>query len=278
MLPSLPMTRACRRVVQAAFLSALSMPPLLAAAGEIRIGGTGNALGTIRLLAEAYMQQQSQTKVVVLPSVGTSGAIKAVPKGAIEIGLSSRTLTEEEAKSGISTTEYAQSPTVLAVHKDVKASSITTDQLIDIYSGKLSTWPDGARIRPVLRQPGDDNTRQLRSLSPEVEKAIAVAEQRPGALFAVIDQEAADKMESVPGGLGVTTVALIQSEKRSLRALVLDGVEPTPANAKSGRYPLIKHFHFVLPKEPAPEVQAFVSFVKSPQGRKILEQTGHTLP
>jgi phosphate transport system substrate-binding protein len=264
MLPSLPMTRACRRVVQAAFLSALSMPPLLAAAGEIRIGGTGNALGTIRLLAEAYMRQQSQTKVVVLPSVGTSGAIKAVPKGAIEIGLSSRTLTEEEAKSGISTTEYAQSPTVLAVHKDVKASSITTDQLID--------------IRPVLRQPGDDNTRQLRSLSPEVDKAIAVAEQRPGALFAVIDQEAADKMESVPGGLGVTTVALIQSEKRSLRALVLDGVEPTPANAKSGRYPLIKHFHFVLPKEPAPEVQAFVSFVKSPQGRKILEQTGHTLP
>ncbi len=252
--------------------------PMAAGAADIRIGGTGNALGTIRLLGEAFAQSRPDTKVVVLPSIGTSGAIKAVPKGAIEIGLSSRGLTEDESRTGLVTQEYAQSPTVLAVHKNIKATSVTLSQLSDIYNGKVTTWPDGTRIRPVMRQPGDDNTRQIKALSADVEKAVAVAEQQPGALFAVTDQEGADKMEAVPGSIGVTTIALIRSENRSLHALAIGGVEPTPENARTGRYPLVKHFYFVLPKAPSAAVLDFVAFVQSPAGRKILERTGHTVP
>jgi phosphate transport system substrate-binding protein len=252
--------------------------PLVASAAEIRIGGTGNALGTMRLLGEAFTQTHADTKTVILGSIGTSGAIKAVPKGAIEIGLSSRVLTDEESRGGLSAVEYAQSPTVLAVHKSTKTTSITLSQLSDVYSGKLTHWPDGSRIRPVMRQPGDDNTRQLKGLSAEIEKSIGVAEQQPGALFAMTDQEAADRMEAVPGSIGVTTVALIRSESRSLLSLAIGGVEPTPANAKSGLYPLVKHFYLVLPKEPSAAVLEFVKFIKSPPGRKILEQAGHTVP
>jgi phosphate transport system substrate-binding protein len=250
--------------------------PLAACAADLRIGGTGNALGTMRLLGEAFMQSHPETRVVVLGSIGTSGAIKAVPKGAIELGLSSRMLTDDETKSGLSVVEYAQSPTVIAVHKNTKATSITLGQLSDIYSGKLTSWPDGTRIRPVMRQPGDDNTRQVKSLSADIAQAVGTAETQPGALFAVTDQEAADKMEAVPGSVGVTTVALIRSEGRSLHPLSLGGVEPTPENARSGRYPLTKSFYFVMPKEPSATVIEFVRFVTSPAGRKILEQAGHT--
>jgi phosphate transport system substrate-binding protein len=249
-----------------------------ATAEEIKIGGTGNALGTARLLGAAFGKQNPDIKVTVLTSLGTSGAIKAVPKGAIDIGLSSRVLSEEELGLGMVATEYARSPTVLAVSTKAKATALTRQQLADIYSGKLTQWPDGSPIRPVMRQPGDDNTIQLKSLSPDIEQALVAAEQRPGLAFAFNDQEAADKIESIPGALGVTTIALIRSENRSLRPLKLDGVEPTATNGSSGSYPIVKRFFFITKPAPSAAVQQFMAFVKSPEGKDILMQTGHWVP
>jgi phosphate transport system substrate-binding protein len=249
-----------------------------AAGSEVKIGGTGNALGTMRLLGAAYTQQNPDVKVVVLPSLGTSGAVKAVPRGAIDIGLASRPLTDDESRAGAVAIEYARSPLVFAVAVKTKVSALTLDQVADIYTGKLSNWPDGSQIRPLLRQAGDDNTRQVRQISAALDHALSVAEQRPGMPFATNDQETADKLESIPGALGVTTLCLIKSEERALRPLVLDGVEPTAANAASGRYPHVKRLYYVTRAEPSPEVKRFIAFVHSNAGRDILTRTGHWMP
>jgi phosphate transport system substrate-binding protein len=249
-----------------------------AAASEIRIGGTGNALGAMRLLGSAFTKQNPDTPVVVLPSLGTSGAIKAIPKGAIHIGLTSRDLTEDETKAGTVATEFARTPLVFAVAAKTKTTNVTLDQLAEIYSGNLTNWPGGTQIRPVLRQAGDDNTRQVRQMSAALDKALSVAERRPGMPFATNDQETADKLETIPGALGVTTLGLIKTEDRALRALALDGVEPTAANAAEGKYPHIKRLFYVTRSEPSADVKRFIAFVKSPAGRDILVRTGHWIP
>ena len=250
----------------------------LTQAEEIKIGGTGNALGTIRQLGEAFSRKHPQLKVTVLNSLGSSGALKAVPKGAIDIGLSSRAVTDDERAAGAISSEYARSLTVLAVPTKSMITAITRQQIVDIFDGKLTVWPDGTAIRPVLRQPSDDNTRQLKSLSPAIDKALTAAEKRPGLAFAVTDQEAADKIEAIPGALGTSTLALIASEARSLRALTLDGVEPTVANGASGAYPIVKRFYFITRPTPSAPAQQFIAFVGSPDGQKILAQTGNWRP
>lgn len=247
-------------------------------ADQLKLGGTGNSLGALRLLGAAFSQKYPGTQVTVLNSLGTSGAIKAVPKGALDIGVASRPLTDEERKNDLVATEYARTTTVLAVSSNARVTSITREQLADLLTGKRSQWPDGTTIRPVLRQTGDDNSKQLRSLSPAIEQALASAELRQGLPFAVTDQEAADKIESIPGAIGVTTLALIQSEKRTLRALTLDHVAPTPAEGINGKYPLIKHFYFITKTAPSESVQKFIAFAQSPAGRDILTSTGHWMP
>jgi phosphate transport system substrate-binding protein len=247
-------------------------------AAEIKIGGTGNALGAMRLMGVAFEKQNPDVKVVVLPSLGTSGAIKAVPKGAIDIGLASRPLTDEEAKAGAVSVEYARSPLVFAVSVKTKANGLTLEQVADIYTGKLPTWPDGMQVRPILRQVGDDNTRQVRQMSPALERALSVAEQRPGMPFATNDQETADKLESIPGALGVTTLCLIMSEGRGLRPLAIDGVEPTAANGASGKYPHVKQLYYIARTEPSAEAKRFIAFIRSPAGREVLTRSGHWVP
>lgn len=245
---------------------------------EIKVGGTGNALGTMRLMGLVYTQHHPDTRVQVLPSLGTSGAVKAVPKGAIDIGLSSRPLKEEEVKAGLNATEYARSPLVFAVPVKTRVTALSLAQLADIYAGRMSHWPDGGPVRPVLRQAGDDNTLAVRQMSPALDQALTIAEQRQGLPFATTDQETADKLESIPGALGVVALCLIQSEGRALRPLALDGVEPTLAHAQTGRYPYLKRFYVVTRAEPSAEVKRFLAFVQSPAGAAILARTGHVLP
>ncbi|PID42405.1 MAG: phosphate ABC transporter substrate-binding protein [Gammaproteobacteria bacterium] len=240
----------------------------------IVIGGTGNALGTMKKLADAYQNATPGVKVKVLPSIGSGGAIKSVTSGRVQIGLSARPLKPAEAKKGIVAIEYARTPTIFAVANKTKVTAVTLAQLVDIYNGVLKQWPDGSTIRPILRQAKDDNTRQIKALSPEMKKAVTSAEHRKGFLFAATDQKTVDKIESIPGSFGVTSLALMLSENRKLHALTLDGIKPTVESCKSGDYPMTKRFYFILPRERSAQVNAFLDFVFSEKGAAILEKYG----
>lgn len=249
-----------------------------ALADEIKIGGTGNALGTMRLMGDAFSKDNPSIHVTVLSSIGSSGAVKAVPRGAVDIGLTSRALTADELATGLVAIEYARTPTVMAVSTKSSVTAISREQIAELYAGKLAKWPDGTLIRPVLRQPGDENTKQIKALSADIEHALAAAEQRSGLAFAVTDQEAADKIETIPGAIGVSSLALIKSENRALRPLKLDSIEPTVKNGASGVYPMAKHLFLLIQPTPSAAVKRFVEFVRSPAGRNILAQTGHWIP
>ncbi|WP_137223666.1 PstS family phosphate ABC transporter substrate-binding protein [Shewanella sp. MEBiC00475] len=247
-------------------------------AENIIIGGTGNALGTMQILAKAYHERNPDIHITVLPSIGSSGAIKAVPRGKIDIGLSTRRFKTTEFTAEASVTEYARTPTVIAVSNNLDVTDISIDELVDIYNGEQTVWSNGDLVRPIIRQHDDDNTKQLEQLSPELKNAIDFAEKRTGLLFASTDQETVEKIEQTPGSFGVTTLALILSEKRSIHALKLNGVKPTAKTCIVGSYPIIKHFYFILPKNIPGYVADFISFVNSPIGKEILESNGNYIP
>lgn len=270
---------AARRLALMALASAALALPAWAQAQapsqEIRIGGTGAALGTMQLLADAYAKAHPGARIKVLPSMGSGGGIKAVLAGAVQIGVSSRPLAAAELAAGAVAVEYGRTPFVFAASSGTRASGITTQNLLDFYAGKVDTWPDGSKLRLVLRPVGDSDGEIIKSMSPAMREAKTAAEQRRGMLFAVTDQDAATAIEKVPGALGASTLAQMISEKRALKALALDGVEPKPQTLADGRYPLLKILSIVTGPKSPPEAMAFVDFVRSPAGREVLNQTGH---
>ena len=266
------------RSVPGILLALLLGFPVGAAAEEFRIGGTGTALGTMQLLSEEFMAGNPDIRIAIVPSLGSGGGIKAVLAGAIGLAVTSRPMTESERKLGAMEMEYARTPFVLAVSTKSKVTEITSRELADIYAGKMVRWADGSPVRIVLRPASDIDTEMVKNISPEVRRGLAAAEARPGVRFSVNDQDAANDLENIPGAIGPVSVALIVSEHRALRALKLDGREPTTMNAASGAYPYHKRLFLVTGAKRSAAVERFVAFVQSPAGRKILASNGQWNP
>lgn len=246
-----------------------------ARAEEVKIGGTGAGLATMNLLADAYVKTHPDIRIDVLPSLGSSGGIKAVAAGVLQLAVSSRDLTDAERQQGLTAVEYGRTPFVFAVSLKNKASGLTLPQLVDIYSGKTVQWPDGVKIRLVLRPIQDADSEMMRNMSPAMEKAKKQAESRPGMLFAITDQETQDSIERIPGALGATSLGQIIAERRRLKALTLDGVQPTPPHLANGSYRYAKIMFLVMSPKTTPAAQRIAEFARSPAGREILRWTGY---
>lgn len=246
----------------------------LAAAEPIRIGGTGGALGAMRMLGEAFRKHEPATPVVIFPTLGSGGGIKAVLAGNLDIGISARPLTPEERALGAREEAFGKTALVFAVAKISPVSGVTTREVIDIYSGTMTAWPDGDTIRLVLRPPDDTDIRQLKASSPAMKRAVEAALARKGMISALTDQEAANYLEKVSGAFGTTVLSMIIAEKRPLRALALDGVEPNVKALSDGKWPLVRAFELVTGPGSSPATKRFLHFLRSSEGRRVLLQAG----
>lgn len=246
-----------------------------AQAQGLRVGGTGSALGTIRLLADALVKQGGkQAALTIVPNLGSSGAIRALEAGAIDAALISRQLKPEETAAGLVGYEYGRSPFVFVTSKS-GVKNITAANVADVLSGRAASWPDGQPVRFVMRPQTDGDNTHLASFSPDVEKALKIAHQRPGLIVAPTDQEAADEAERLPGSLAVNTLALVLSERRKLNVIAFNGVTPSAKTIANGGYPYFKRLVIVTRGAPSGAMLQFIEFIKSPQGRAILEANGH---
>ncbi len=241
----------------------------------LRVSGTGTALGAMRRLSGAFEKANPGHRVVVLPSVGSSGAVKAVAHGALDVGLSGRPLGPEEQALGLVASPYARTPFVFAVGPRSGITAITARELVRIYRGELQTWPSGERVRVVLRPRTDLDDRIVRSISANVAAAVEVAHGREGMLTAISNQECEEILTHTPGSIGPTTLTQLRTEGDTLTPLAWEGAAPTVSNLASGAYPLVKTLLVVTRTSPSPAIRRFLDFLGSPEARKILEQTGN---
>ena len=265
-----------RRSTAALIALALVLCAQAPAAGQetLRIGGVGSALGTIRLVSDAFEKSHPGMKVRVLPSLGSSGGIKAVLDGRIDIALSGRPLNKDEKSLGAAAREYARSPFVF-VTSNKNVSGISLREVIDIYEGRLHVWQDGRRIRLVMRPASDTATLILKAVSPRMASAVDAALSRGGMITAVTDQESADTIEKTPGAFGMSTLDQITSEKRHFRVLAFNGVEPSIKSLSTGAYPIFKPVYVITAGRSSPLAHRFIAFLFSKPGSAILSENGN---
>ena len=264
------------RILRLGFLSIfLTQYPLLALGEEVRVGGTGSALATLKRLAHVYHQRQQQVDIQILPNLGSKGAMRGIASNKLDVAVISRQLTEAEAKSGLSAYPFARTPLVVVTSKGINNGVISTSKLAEIYRGEQKHWPDGALIRLVLRPLTDGDSQMLMRHSPLLEEALKLASSREGLVTGINDQDAANALERLPDSLGVSTLSLLLEEKRHLNLVALDGQRAVINGVTNPDYPLQKELFLVVRNQVSSAAKDFVDFVTSNEAKKLLAREGY---
>lgn len=251
---------------------ALALP--LAAAGEtLTLGGNGAAAPLFALLCDAFRSQSPEVNCRLLkPPLGSSGGIRALLVGKVDMAIVARPLKAEEQAVVGKSFALADTAFVLASNGGLRRQGFSRGELAAVYSGRLASWDDGAPIRLVLRTRDDTDTLELRSMSPALSEAVALADQRPGMTFASDDLDTLALLNAVPGSLAPTTLGLLKTAAAQLTALPLDGVAPTLEHLQNGSYRWRRTLTVVLPQKVAPAAQKFADFLRSAAAAELMRR------
>lgn len=240
--------------------------PLLAgngaAAETLRLAGTGSATEMLRHVG-AQFTAATGVKIDVVPGLGSTGAIRALADGVLDIAVPARPLKADESAKGLRQVAMLRTAYVFATSPP-KPNGLQAADLPRIVAAEKSTWADGTPIRIILRPRSEADTALLGELFAGMDKAIENARRRQEVPIAATDQDNADLAERTPGSLIGTTMTQLTTEHRNLRVVPLDGIEPALANFESGAYPFAKKLYLILRPNSAPEARQFVDFLRSP--------------
>ncbi len=242
---------------------------------RIRVLGSASVVPLVRLLAQEFERYHPEVEMVFLPETHTKGGLAATREGDADIGLLSRGLTPEESKFGLQYLHLTQDGLVFATHKGVRLENVTRQQLIEIYSGKITNWQQvGGENKPitVLDRPEHTSPKitlrsQLFGEDTGVTKS-AVLLERPSQM--------SESLTAIPYSIGYTSLGEVFSSDLDVNVLNVDGIHPTPSNVKKNLYPFSRPFGIVINPTPSREVMKFVDFVYSNSALRLIEANGYT--
>jgi phosphate transport system substrate-binding protein len=230
------------------------------------VAGSGSNLPLVRLIAQRFPQSPGGAPVVIPQSIGTRGAVRALLDGVIDVGLASRALQPAERQQGIVATPLGLSAVVFAAHRSVQVAGVSQAELVAIYRGQRLTWPDGARMVPLLREPGDSGRLALRRWLPDVEDEMAAAFAANRFRTCYTDAEMESALLTIPGALGLIDEGTVRLEKLDLRRLRVDPGAPATA---------LKPLYLLTLGAPRGVAARFVAYACSPAAADILRRGGY---
>lgn len=217
-------------------------------------------------LAEEYMHQYRSEKIFVQGG-GSSAGIQAVRTGAAEVGMSSRNLMDSE--KDLTAIPIIYDAIAVIVHRHNPLTELNLDQIRKIFSAEIRRWSElGGRTHPitlVTREEGSGTREAFQKLimgKKEISLSALVQDSN-GAIRQVVGDDL--------NAIGYISLGLVNDR---VRALKIDGVEPTVENIQDHRYKIVRPFLFVFRSNPKGLAKDFLDYILSPPGQKLLVQEG----
>jgi len=222
----------------------------------------------IGFLSEAYMEENGDIKVTYNPT-GSSSGIQAVSEGRCDIGLASRDLKEEE-QADLTGTVVAIDGIGIIVNSENPVADLSVEQVGKIYTGEIANWKEvGGKDAPIVcigREAASGTRDGFEEVTDTKDKCKYSQELT----------STGDVVQTVSGNPNAIGYASVASVNDSVRAVSIEGVEPTEDAIQSGQYKIQRNFVLVTKKNASlsKAAQDFFDFATSGQADSLITKAG----
>ena len=259
-------------------LTVLSLSAPAMAAQQVVINGSTTVLPVVQKAGESFMASHPDVELSISGG-GSGNGIKALIEKQCDIAMSSRDIKEKEVdaakKNGVTPNRItiAVDAIVPVVNPANPVSALTSAQLRDIYSGKITNWKEvggkDLKITLIHRSPSSGSRATIQQLVLKTNKFTdnAVIQDSNGAVRAAIG--------STAGAIGYVDAAYADA---TVKTLAVDGVKYSLADVANGKYKILTFGRMFTKGQPTGATKAFIDFVTSKEFQETYAEKSGFVP
>lgn len=206
---------------------------------------------------------------------GSGAGLSQVGKGNVTIGNSD---IFAEQKDGIESNKLKDHKVAVVgitpvVNADIKVSSLTMDQLRDIFAGKITNWQEvggqNKKISLINRAQGSGTRFTFEKEVMDGQETKTSQEQDDnGAVQKIISK--------TPGAISYLAFSYTAGDQaKNLKPITIDKVRPTEKNVRNNKWSIWAYEHMYTTKKPDKNTTKFIKFVKSKDMKSTVKKLGY---
>ncbi|MGJ8730495.1 phosphate ABC transporter substrate-binding protein [Listeria aquatica] len=242
-----------------------------------KTSGSLTAVGSTALqpLVEAagkQFQSENPKAQINVQGGGSGTGLTQVQQGAVDIGNSDVFAEEKDGVDASKLVDHKVAVVGMApvVNKDVGVDNLTQQQLIDIFTGKVTNWKDvggkDEKVTVINRAEGSGTRATFEQWALKGETPIKAQEQDSSGTVRKIVSE-------TPGAISYLAFSYIN---KSVVGLSVDGVKPDEKNVATNDWKIWSYEHMYTNGKPKGLTKNFLDYMTSDAVQKdIVPQLGY---
>lgn len=226
--------------------------------------------------AEVFKNKYSSLDITI-KKTGSGDGAAALVDGRCDIAIMSRFMKEKEYKKAVANGIFpvahviAMDGVCVVVHPSNPIKELTTQQVRDIYIGKITNWKQvGGTDLKIVAISRDTSSGTFETFHKLVMKKKKMA---PGVEYVNSNPQAHSRVKTTKGAVGYVGIGFLDS---NVKALKLDGVMPSRNTISSGTFPVARPLFMFTNGYPklGSMTHKFCSFYLSETGQEVIEAKG----